>query len=124
MLKNRPGVIVTHADTSSVHGWIDLLIRDLDDKNVETRFCICTPTNHELVNLLGEPDDCVLEISQWKRDSPYNVGYLGAPEIKGRELSDEELRSYVKEHSDKIIDINLALVLTHGGDYDGSLFCR
>ena len=124
MLKNRPGVIVTHADASSVHGWIDLLIRDLDDKNVETRFCICTPTNHELVNLLGEPDDCVLEISQWKRDSPYNVGYLGAPEIKGCELSDEELRSYVKEHSDKIIDINLALVLTHGGDYDGSLFCR
>lgn len=124
MLKNRPGVIVTHADASSVHGWIDLLIRDLDDKNVETRFCIRTPTNHELVNLLGEPDDCVLEISQWKRDSPYNVGYLGAPEIKGRELSDEELRSYVKEHSDKIIDINLALILTNGGDYDGSLFCR
>ncbi len=124
MLKNRPGVIVTHTDTSSVHGWIDLLIRDLDDKNVETRFCICTTTNHELVHLLGEPDDCVLEISQWKRDSPYNVGYLGAQEIKGCKLSDEELRSYVKEHSDKIIDINLALILTNGGDYDGSLFCR
>lgn len=124
MKKIIPGTI-ERCTSRFVHPtWIQMLIRDLDDKNVETRFCICAPTSHELVNLLGEPDDCVLEISQWKRDSPYNVGYLGAPEIKGCKLSDEELRSYVKEHSDKIIDINLALILTNGGDYDGSLFCR